>query len=140
MPQTNVTSNHPIDKVMTVGWKDIEPVNAPKWVFSFRPIGEKNMRKPDSLDALGFICKFTKGELFLLEIVKNRTKGDNTITVKTSSFSSGEKQKVATAIRSWIKKGLIKRIIKENYMINPHFIVPPKKFQEPALDQWNSLP
>ena len=113
----------------------------PKFLFYYRGIGIKDMKKPDSIDTLNEISKFTKSELLLLNITNEKLEGDTLqMTIVKKDYSQADQQKLTLAIKSWIQKGFIKRIRREHYMINPYFITPNVGRHEILMDAWNYLP
>jgi hypothetical protein len=109
------------------------------WFMYFRPVGIDNSRQPESIDAIDYICEFTKAELFLLQIVKDHKAENNTITIRPKSYTPADKAKLKKSIPLWIKKRLLIRTKREHYMVNPWFFVPPKEEQRKAMDQWSNL-
>jgi len=92
------------------------------------------------VEALHEISKFTKAELFLLdEVNKKMVRGANKVTITKADYSLPEQRKLTFAIKSWMTKGLMKRIRREEYMINPNFFTPPKNQHESFKNIWNAL-
>lgn len=111
----------------------IRKIKKDKWIFPFTPLGKKSMRDTNSLDAVDTITFFTKGELLLLREVKNNINKLHEVKLNSPDRC------IATAIRSWIKKGLIKRIKREHYIVNPYFITPSLEYQQTIKDKWLTL-
>ena len=110
-----------------------------KWLVPFTPIGKAIMQNPDSIDALELICSFNKGELALLKVLKDGLDRYHQVTIQKSNLSLGDNRKLTQAIKSFIKKGLLKRIRREVYMVNPFFLVPASNSQELLILEWHSL-
>ena len=108
------------------------------WVMRFRALGIVNSRQPESIDAIEYICEFTKSELFLLREVYRHTEDNNRLTLRPKSYTSAEQAKLKMATRLWIKKRLLKRLKREYYMVNPWFL-PPRDEQLAAMDRWKAL-
>ena len=132
MPLTTLTVNLDPSEQITVSTK-----KKVKWLIPFRPIGRNDMNKPDSIDALAEICKFNTGELALLELIRNRINYTYIIDIKRKSFTPTEHRRIATAIRSYISKGLLKRVQRERYIVNPYFMVPPHDLQADLILEWS---
>ena len=111
----------------------IKTVKKSRWLFPFIPMGVKSMRNPNTIDGLDVIVLFSKPELALLKVVKDGINKDHTINIKRAS------KQEARAIASWIKKGLLFRLRRENYMVNPYFLTPPIDKHEDILETWNLL-
>lgn len=109
------------------------------WIMHFRPLGVVNYRQPESIDALEYICGFTKGELFLLKQVYGHIDDNNRLTLRPKSYAPAEWAKLKKAIPLWRKKGLLVRLKREYYMINPWFLIPAKQEQVKATDYWKAL-
>ncbi len=120
-----------------------KPKAKPKhtFIFHYMGIGIQDMTKPDTIDSLYEITQMNKSELLLLEII-NRSHIGHTLQTKIimAEYNLTNKRKLATGIRLWIKKGFIKRIRRQEYMINPYFITPEPGRHEILLAAWNSLP
>lgn len=110
-----------------------------KWLFSFTPLGTKNMSKPDSLDSLDVICQFNKAELHLLKLIKDNINKHNIAVLKRSTLTKSDQRKLDTSLKAFTQKGLIKRIQKEHYLVNPYFLVPNLDYHQVVLDHWNTL-
>jgi len=116
----------------------ISSVAPNKWCMHFRPFGVVNVRQPESLDAAEHISAFNKAELFLFLEVYKQTEENNNLTLRPKSYSPAELAKLRTAIPLWIEKGLLKRIKREYYMVNPWFL-PPRSEQLAEMDRWRVL-
>lgn len=116
----------------------ISSIGPNKWCMHFRAFGVENPRQPESIDAAEYICSFTKSELFLFQQVYKHTKESNNLTLRPKSYSPAELAKLRTAIPLWIEKGLLKRIKREYYMVNPWFL-PPRSEQLAEMDRWRVL-
>ena len=113
----------------------------PKFLFYYRGIGIKDMKFPDSIDTLDEISKFTKPELVLLHITNEKLIGDTLqMCIIKKDYPIKEQRQLTLAIKTWIKKGFLKRIRREHYMINPYFITPNVGRHEILMDTWNNLP
>lgn len=110
-----------------------------RWHIPFRPIGKAIDRCPESIDAVGYISEFTAAERFLFREVCRRTEDNNNVIFRMTSFPSAEQAKLKRAIRLWIKKGLLVRFRQEHYMVNPWFLVPPKKMHWQTMQRWSKL-
>ena len=133
MPLTTLSVNLDPTEQLTVSTK-----KKVQWLIPFTPIGRFEMKKPDSIDALSEICKFNTAELALLELIRNRINSSYTIEIKRKDFTPQEHRKLATAIRSYISKGLLKRTQREHYMVNPYFMVPPLDLQATLVNNWHN--
>ena len=108
------------------------------WVMRFRALGTVNPRQPESIDAIEYICQFTKGELFLLREVYRHTEEDNSLTLRPKSYAPADQAKLRKATPLWKKKGLLVSIKREYYMVNPWFLLP-RQEQVKAMDYWKAL-
>jgi len=109
------------------------------WIINFRPLGIVNSRQPESMDSFEYICEFTKGELFLLrEVYRHTDKDNNCLTLRLKTYTSADQAKLKNVIPLWIKKGLLKRIKQEYYMVNPWFL-PPREEHMKAMNCWKAL-
>jgi len=117
----------------------ITTIETQGWYINFRAFGAFNPSKPDSINAIDYISKFTKAELFLFYEVDRHTEENSTLTLRPKSYSPAEQAKLKKAIPLWIKKGLLVRIKREYYVVNPWFLVPPKKEQLDAINRWKEL-
>lgn len=109
------------------------------WYMHFRAFGASNSRAPESINAVDYISKFSKPELFLLSEACQHTEKDSSLTLRPKSYAAANKAKLKKAIPLWIKKGLLVRIKREYYMVNPWFLIPPKQEQVNAMDDWRVL-
>jgi hypothetical protein len=91
------------------------------------------------LDALEYICEFKKHELFLLQQVYRHIDDNNRLTLRPKSYPSAEWAKLKRAIPLWKKRGLLISLKREYYIVNPWFLIPPKKEQLSAMDFWRAL-
>lgn len=122
--------------------KDRKPKknNCHNRLFYYMAIGCEDLRAENSMDAMEHIVKFTKAELFLLGIMHEQINPmDLIMTVKKSDYTVGEKQRLVSAIKLWLDKGLLRRIRREKYMINPNFITPSKDNHEVINAAWDKL-
>lgn len=111
-----------------------------KWLFPYKAIGSKSMKNKDTIDALDMICKFNKGELRLLKIIKDEINPNtNRLSIKRSGYGASDMQTISSAIRSCINKKILKRVSRELYIVNPYFITPDRDYQAPILDDWNFI-
>jgi len=143
--QISQNSEHSVQRIPTdiLLEKDrvlkITTIESEGWYINFRAFGAYNSRKPESIDAVEYISEFTKAELFLFRTVCEHTAKNCTITLRPRSFSPAEQAKLKKAIPLWIKKRLLKRIKREYYVVNPWFLVPPKKEHLKVMRQWSEL-
>ena len=135
MSTSTVSVNLPLDKELIFSTRLKN-----KYVVPFRPIGESSMKKSKAIDALECICLFSKQELALCLRVKRTMAKNNKVVISQKELTEKERRQLGTGIRSWIKKGLIKRIQKEHYMVNPWFLVPSDPaLQVIAVNEWEEL-
>jgi hypothetical protein len=135
MTSTTFTVNHTAQEHVAVNVQ-----SKASWLFPFRPLGKLPMHsKPDHVDALAEICKFSKAELFLLDIVREHLEPNNFIKITKAKYTQSVQQKVSLAISTWIKKGLIKRVKREQYLVNPYFLVPALDKQDLVKKHWETL-
>jgi hypothetical protein len=111
-----------------------------KWLIPFTPIGKHSMRNPDSIDALDVICKFNTRELYLLSEMRANLNPTYKFTIKRKDYSPTDYRRLTTAVRSFLTLGLIKRIKREQYMINPYFLVPSLDKQKDLIQEWELIP
>lgn len=116
----------------------ISSVKKSNWLFPFTPIGKKAMNKPDTLDALDMICNFNKGELFLLKEIKDGMQRNHAVVLKKSNYALTDARKITKAINSFIKLGILKRVKREYYLVNPYFLVPNKDDQLMIKMTWDT--
>ena len=114
----------------------ISMVDAKRWIMPFRPVGKRTLWQPESIEAIEYICKFNKDELFLLREVYKSADEDSTLTLRPKSYEPADRAKLKRAIPLWIKKELLVRLKRERYMVNPWFLVPPKHEQFSAESLW----
>jgi len=114
--------------------------NSNKFIFHYIGIGIQDMKKPDTIDAMYEITQMTKPELYLLEVI-NRSSIGFTLQIKIimADYSISNKRKLAEGIRLLIKKGFIKRVRRQEYMVNPYFMTPEKDRHEILLTAWDSI-
>jgi hypothetical protein len=117
----------------------ISMVDARRWVIPFKPLGKRNHREPETIEAVEYISKFSKSELFLLQEVYRHIDDDCTLTLRPGSYSSADRARLKRAIPLWKKKELLVSIKRERYMVNPWFLVPPKQEQMNAVSLWRLL-
>ena len=136
MPISHTSVNHELDEEVVITKKKIQ-----QWGIPFIPIGKLYMYNPapEQVDAMAEICKFTKPELALLDLVRHGTTPSGYIDIVRSSFEAKEHRSLAKGIALWIEKGLIKRVSREHYMISPWFIVPKKDLQDQCIIDWRAL-
>lgn len=134
MALTTVSVNLNPDEFLEVSSRKQSP-----WLIPFTPIGKSSMRNRECIDALDVICTFNSKELFLLKLIKERIDVSNEVYLKKQTFTEGDSRKITSAMKSLINRGLVKRIKREHYMINPYFLVPPKDKQQVLLNQWKSI-
>lgn len=109
------------------------------WYMHFRAFGAFNSKDPESMNSVNHIAEFSKAELFLYREVCGRTGENSRLTLRPKSYTPAEQAKLKKATPLWIKKGLLKRIKREYYMVNPWFLIPPKQEQVKAMDYWRAL-
>ena len=117
----------------------VSTYNSNTWVMRFRALGIKNSRQPESIDAIEYICKFTKSELFLFREVYRHTEEDNSLTLRPKSYTPAEQAMLKIARPLWIKKKLLKRLKREYYIVSPWFL-PPRQEQQKVMDYWGAIP
>lgn len=106
----------------------------------WRPCGQYISKNPRSMDALDIITYFSKQEDILLRAVNKQMDKNNRWVSNRAEMNQTDKIRIATGIRSWIKKGLMIRLKREEYFINPHFISPLEFDQFRRIEEeWNSL-
>ena len=109
------------------------------WYMHFRAFGAFNSKDPESINAVDYISEFSKAELFLFREVCRRTEEDSRLTLRPKSYTKADQARLKKANSLWIKKGLLVRIKREYYMVNPWFLIPPKQEQVNAMDDWKAL-
>ena len=134
MALTKLTVNHDNNEYLEVHRKKLSD-----WKIPFTPIGNKSMKNPECIDALDVICDFNSKELFLLKIIKDKINKDNELFLYKKSFDIGDNRKITTAMKSLINRGLVARIKREHYMVNPYFLVPKKEYQDLLLEKWHTV-
>lgn len=110
-----------------------------KNIFYFRPMGAINSRDPESIDAIDEMSHFNKSELFLLKIVSEKVSSRNRIIITKSRYTKNEQVKLSAGIKSWMGKGLMKRIKREHYIVSPYFFTPAKEQHQVVSDAWKYL-
>ena len=115
------------------------PVNSTGWCMRFQAIGDYSPRQPESISATEYISEFSKAELFLFREVSKHVEGNNKLTLRPSSYTPAEQAKLKLAIPLWIKKGLLIRIKREYYLVNPWFLVPTIDEQVNVMNYWKVL-
>ena len=108
------------------------------WVIPFRPVGKTSWDK-NSMNSLNIISKFSKAELFLLDVIQERIDVKAEVVIKKSDFSLHKQRVITSAIKSWTTKNLIKRTKREHYLVNPYFLVPDRDFQTSAKENWEAV-
>ena len=124
----------PEDKIVNVSIKDKQP-----WYMHFRAYGTFNPKQPESVEALEYICQFSKCELAFLREVYGQIDPDRRLVLRLGVYSPAKQAKFKKAIQLWIKKGLMVRIKKQHYMVNPWFLIPPKELQLETMNRWREL-
>lgn len=119
MAITELAVNISKDETLVIYKKD-----KTKYIVPFQPIGERNVKKPYSMNGLDIVCEFNKGELFLLKIVKDGMDQNHIVKIKKSDYSPTDQRKITQAIKSFMKKELIHRTKREHYFVNPWFLAP----------------
>ena len=114
----------------------ISLVDDKPWIIPFKPLGKRIDREPETIEAVEYISKFSKSELFLLQEVYRHVDDDCTLTLRPGTYSSADRAKLKRAIPLWKKKELLVSIKRERYMVNPWFLVPPKREQFRAVSHW----
>jgi hypothetical protein len=117
----------------------ITPIKPTAWLMHFRAIGVENPKRAESINAIEYICKFSKGELYLLLEISKLVEEDNSLTLRPKSFDQAAWGRLKRAISLWIKKRLLVRIKREHYMVNPWFLIPAKDEQSNAMNRWKAL-
>ena len=114
----------------------ISLVDAKRWIIPFRPIGKRVEGPIETINAIDYICKFNKDELFLLQEVYKFIDDDCKLTLRPGSYTPANRARLKRAIPAWIEKELLVRLKRERYMVNPWFLVPPKDEQFSAVNLW----
>ena len=120
-------------------------VTARKQKYDYPPFimvgnGEQN-KNGQSIDIVDTLCTFSKPEQMAfkkiseqLECLKDSRKKHNACVVKNKDLGKAQ-QNFKTGVSSLINKGLVKRIKREHYLINPDLIIT-KNYLEDKIE-WN---
>lgn len=105
-------------------------------------VGDGTVNKDglQSIDLLREMAKASKAEQYLLLAIINGVSYKNGYNpvVKVIGDTSTHKQYIITGYKELHNKGLVKRIKKSHYMINPNALIP-LDYDE-AIELWDSLP
>jgi hypothetical protein len=108
-----------------------------KVLITFNLIGKKDGRNLESIDGRKAYTQSTKSELFVLELVDElMDKTTNIVRISLKAHNKTEKERIKTGTRKLIARGLLIRIKREHYMVNPWFFVPQRNDQAPILLEW----
>lgn len=100
--------------------------------------GTMNRHKIYAIDLLEEVAKSTKAEQFLLLSIKDGIcyGNDYNPVVKVVPETETQKQYIKLGYKSLVTRGLVLRIKKSHYMINPNALIPPD--YEGALQIWEA--
>jgi len=109
-------------------------------VPSFTAISGGKFMKPNKEGLLQEVGKLNKRERWFFLLIDRLMDFDtNTAFIKNSSLTTTEQQNKSRAYKSLHKLGLVKRVKREYYIINPDKIIPLNSY--PIVKKiWNSLP
>ena len=89
---------------------------------------------------IAVLLAFNKGEQWFYGLIhSNLDYTNNTAHIPSSSLSKSDLPKMSIAYKSLKAKGLVKRIRKELYIVNPDALIHPNFYDAIKL-KWNSLP
>lgn len=106
-----------------------------KWLIPFTPIGNKTMNE-NTLDALDVICSFSPAELYALKQVKDKINTEHEVRITKKGYTSANQQKLVKGLKGLIERGLIYRLRREHYIVNPFFLVPRVDRQAALILRW----
>jgi len=108
----------------------------------FRMIGERMFKshRTDVYPLLDEMATFTSQEQWFFQLLRNNMDFlTNRCIIRNSSLTKSERNRKNVAVKQLINRGLIKKVIKEEYIINPRAIINSKSY-ESSWDFWNSIP
>lgn len=113
-----------------------------KVIPNFIVIGNGTMNRSNvqSINLLVESMDSTKAEQYLLKAIIKEINyhNDYKAVVKVLAKSKHEKNMLSEGYKSLFMRGLVKRVKRSHYMINPNALIPPN--YESALEIWESLP
>ena len=104
---------------------------------NFKMVGDNK-----KFDAIGELLSMTQneGKVFKL-ILDNICYKDNQadIRIHRNMENPTQRSKFSSAFSKLKKKGILKRVKKGIYMINPDFVMPSSKYYDMCVDKWKEL-
>lgn len=89
---------------------------------------------------ISVLLTFNKGEQWFYGLLHSELDYTNNIAqIKSSSLSKSDLPKMSKAFKSLCAQGLVKRVRKELYMVNPDAVIHPT-YYEAMKKKWDSLP
>lgn len=89
---------------------------------------------------ISVLLAFNKGEQWFYGLLHSELDYTNNIAqVLSSSLSKSDLPKMSKAFKSLCEKGLVKRVRKELYIVNPDAVIQPT-YYEAIKKKWDSLP
>lgn len=142
---SNVSINIPEGKVL--GLIPKEKITYPNRYQIGSGMDNKRIHEP-AIDAIELMSTLTPQEWFVLNTLKNVNKllklddeykyySSCIVSTKYVSFTPTQKNQFSTGFKRLKKKDLVRRIKRQEYIINPDFIIPTHYQKE--LKQWNEL-
>ena len=108
-------------------------------------------KKYEPIDAVDAMSVMTPQELWTLKLVKDnlilieeRVNGKKKYrtsckaVILSAELTDGEKQKLKTGFKRLQDKGLVRRVKRQHYMLNPNFLIP--HYYEEEMELYTTLP
>ena len=102
--------------------------------------GKMNKHRIQSIDLLKELANSSKAGQYLILTIKDGIKFDNhnySPIVRVIGNTSTDKQYILNGYKELHSRGLVKRVKKSHYMLNPNALIPPD--YDGALEIWNSI-
>lgn len=109
----------------------------------FLPIGQAGMSKYKiaGLDTGNILKDLSTAATWLFWTLESkRNKATNETILLSKFLSKTEQNRVAKGYKELHQKGVIKRIKREHYIINPKAVLPSFEFYEDVWASWENLP
>lgn len=108
----------------------------------FTAVGREYIRygEPSGYPFIETLLSFSKGEQWAFGIINRELDYTNNIAhIKSQSLSLSERSKFSKAFTLLKSKGLVKRIQKEMYIVNPEAIFHHQHYED-VKNKWDSIP
>ena len=105
-----------------------------RMIDNFRIIGDGRM------DAIRLIVEMTPNTQRLINLILDMTdKRTSEVLLSTVGLSNTQKSQRSKSIREVIKIDVIKKLGRNQYIVNPYFAFPRREYQDSIIDRYNEL-